>query len=413
MSETYSQSGYITQNRHSTAIPKGAVILILCIWIISPIIGSSILYIYIYYKIRTIKACVFASFFVGVTFGLLSYSAEQGGSLTCDLLRYRDQYITYVGRPYGELFSPNILFDSINWIFANYLTSEPRWIGFFWVTLSVFSYLTGCTLFITSVFKGRNDDVFFISGFACLAIIPFVIVNELLKQTAAVSLILLALALSFTGRKGVGILTLFSVLIHISSTVLFFPLLFWKCKFVHKWIYVIVPVSICIGMVNIIEVFDILFSKISIFKIIGLSAALENYASFDEWGGSKRFYISFGFYAAQLVYISLHCNKHLNGLNIILLLVFCIIMMNFSNNHNFARLVNTIYPFNALALIVGLYVSKGVSKRMLLAIFTTLCLFLSTVIQFRSNVANNYYMSYMNNDLLKIVTSNITDFLSL
>lgn len=400
-------------NEMIDARQKLAMAFFVMCWLLSPIAGALVLYVFCFLVIRNQRACVFSCIIVGLTLGLLSYCSQQGSMMACDIIRYRDQWETYIDRPYGEMFGPNILFDSINWFLANYLLSDSRWVGFFWVTISTSVYLSACTLMIFSVVRKKKDDIIFIAGITCLIIIPFTIINELLKQTVAVSFILMAISLSYLRRPGAVICIIVALLTHVTSTVLFFPIVFWRNKFVRKYIKVFTLVSIGLGMINIVMVMNTILAHIPIVRVMGLALALENYASFDSWGGSKRFYLGFAFFIFQLVYVFAHTYRMQRFINlrIILLLIFCTIMINFSNVHNFARLINTLYPFNALALIVGILESKSSSARLLLALVTGTSLFVSSLIQIHSNISHNYFVTYMNNDILQLLSSNIIDFL--
>lgn len=375
---------------------------------INPVIGALLIYFVAFYHFKSLKTCIFASLVVGFAFGCVAFNIDQGGSINCDIMRYRDQYITYVDRPYGNLFSPNILFDSVNWIMANYWSPNPRWIGFIWVTVSVGVYLSACTLFIFKFFGDAKDDIRVLLAFACLLIIPFVIVNELLKQTVACSFIYLSIALRYVGKKTLSwVVVILALLVHVTSTILFFPLLFWGNKFVTKHIRIIVLLCIALGMINIVKIMDMISGYFPILQLIGLSEALDAYASFNDWGGSKRFYLSFSFFILQILYIFGNNTKPIAKLSPLILLIFCVIMSNFSNNHNFARLINVLYPFNALMLLIGVYLTKRNINKVIVIFVTSFVLWTSSIIQFKSNIDNNYYVTYMNNDILKIVSSNI------
>lgn len=345
---------------------------------------------------------------------MIAFNVDQGSLTECDIMRYRAQYITFTGRPFGDLFSANILFDSINWFFANYISPNPRLVGSIWTFISTSIYLIACSIFIFSIFDRKKffkkKDLFVLLAISCIIIMPIVIVNELLKQTTAISLILLALSLSYSNRKFAWIPTGIALFVHFTSTILFWPLLFWKSRFVRRYWPLMIAISCCLGAIDIIKILNILLSRIPFFQLIGLAEALESYASFNQWGGSKRFYLSFLFFSIQLFYIA---KTHAHNKKIyfpMLALIFCIIVSNLSNNHNFARLVNNLYPFNALALIIGVYQTKKSLSKFAIISSTIFILFTSNIIQFYSNIENNYFVTYMGNDPVKILTSNLFDY---
>lgn len=381
----------------------------LLLWLFFPILVSLVLFVFsVYYcgKHR-MSLPVNVILLFAVSFGIVAFNAEQGSTIICDLIRYRDYYETVSDHSYGYGFSGNILFDSITWFLAHYITRNPRFVGFFWVTVSVFFFLLGARNLIYYYFK-NNNPLRTLCLYAIVLFIPFVMVFELLKQCVAMSMILYAISLTITGSKRGWIVVLCAFFIHIGSVALYFPLLFWKKRWIdnHKTLWL--TMSLIVGLIGIMTILSF-FNNIPIFQILSLSEKLQAYAEFDAWGGSKRFYVMLLFYALQVgfIYMCPEVNRPKGA--VFSVLVLCSLLLNVTSNHNLARMINVNYVFNSMAFIMGVAAMRRiVNKKMVI----TMCLFVllsSTIIQYTSNVANNYYLIYMNNSISDIFGSNIVE----
>ena len=111
-----------------------ALYFLLClVYLFLPLFGGIFLLIF---SLRFKKYLSVTLLFVSFSFSLLAFCADSSGLISTDLERYRAQYLTYVGSPFGWLFSVNIIFDSITWLFANYVSDNVRFVGMIWVFIS-------------------------------------------------------------------------------------------------------------------------------------------------------------------------------------------------------------------------------------------------------------------------------------
>ncbi len=379
------------------------------LWPFLPILVSVVLFAFsIYYcgkhgiSLPTGVILLFA-----VSFGIVAFNAEQGSTDACDLMRYRDYYETFGSHGYGYNFSGNVLFDTISWLLANYVTKNPRFVGFFWVSCGVFFLLTGARNLIYCYF-GKNSSLCSICLYAVVLFIPFVMIFELLKQCVAMSMILYAISLTIDGRKGGWIFVLCAFLIHLGSVALYFPLLFWRNSWVNSHKILLIGLSLLIGLIGIMTILS-LFNKVPLFYILGVSERLSSYTELEDWGGSKRFYVMLLFYALQVAFIYMCPKGNRPKGAIFSVLVLYSLLLNVTSNHNLARMINVNYPFNIMAFIMGIAAMRRISNK---KIVTAMCVFVflaSSITQYNSNVANNYYLIYMNNSLIDIFGTNIID----
>lgn len=406
---TLGNSVYLTKNNRQTPYSYRAILVFcfLTFWLLFPILASLISLVFgIYYYGREknhIPGFIFLLY--AFSLGIIAYNATQGSSAECDLMRYRDTYDAFANSDINFLISSNLLFDFTNWTFARYIIPEPRFVGFLWVFLSSFILLITSRNLIEYYFE-RNRDLMVVCMYCTILFIPFVMIFELLKQCAAYSLILYAINLSITNRKGVKWIVLCSLLIHPTSVLLLWPLLFWKSKWVNRHLILILCLSLIIGGIGLLKLVSSL-GNIPLFQLIGLSEKIKAYNGFDEWGGSIRYYFLSFFYALQVLFIYM-CpkNNRPKGATITVLLL-SVLLLNITENHNLARLINVLYPFNILAFILGIAAMKRANNRRIIISLCTLIFCTSNIIQYTSNVKNNYYLIYMDNSPSKIFGSNI------
>lgn len=376
------------------------------IWMLFPILVSLVgLTFGIYFYGQKKHFPNFLFFFYAISLGIIAFNATQGSPEECDLMRYRDTYDAFANSDIGFMISPNLIFDFTNWAFARYIISDPRFVGFIWVFFSSYILLIACRDLIEFYLRG-NRNLLIVCMYCSILFIPFVMIFELLKQCAAYSLILYAINLSITNRKGVKWIVLCALLIHLSSVLLLLPLVFWKFKWVNRHLIMILCFSLIIGGIGLLKLVSA-FGNMPLFQAIGLSEKINAYNGFDTWGGSKRYYFLLFFYAFQVLVIYMCPKKNRPKGAIISVLLLSVLLLNITENHNLARLINVFYPFNILSFILGIAAMRRVDNRKAIISLCILIFCSSNIIQYTSNVKNNYYLIYMDNSPARIFGSNI------
>ena len=343
---------------------------------------------------------------VSFTFSMLAFCADTGGSIPTDLNRYRDQYQVYADYPFGYMFDINILFNSITWFLAHYITAEERFVGMFWVFVSNLFLMLSIKR-IVDYFVVRKSKIQFFCYISTIFIVPLAIQNELLKQVSATCVVLYAVSILITNGKqsAANLLYVVSILIHPSSAIFFIFLLFIRKQWFQSHIGLLFACSLFLSQVNILRILSLLpFNGI-------FAERLEHYANFTEWGGSKRFYMVLIFYAFLVFRLLRYIKIEKYRVAIMALVtVLCVLLMNMANSHNFARFINTLYPFFAIVVTLSISVKKR-PIRSAYCNFIIVCLILSNCIQYYSNMQNNYYLTYMDNNIMQLIGASVKGFL--
>lgn len=385
-------------------------LFLIVIYFLFPLIGVFPL---LYYSLKK-HYCVFLTLLlVSFSFSLLAFCADSAGKIDTDIVRYRSQYDAFVYNSYGIGFSVNIVFDSISWLFAHYISNNVRTIGLVWVFVSNFFLMLSVRILLSLFVKGEDSIDHLKYYIAVILIVPLAMQSELLKQVTVMTMVLYAVCRSIAGRNRIvswcwAVIALF---VHPATAVCFFPLSFFRKQWFQDRIGLFFCFSLVLSQIDILAFASHIPFPVFIDNLLGLHDKIEHYSSFSSWGGSWRFYIVFFFYSCLVLNLLRAIKKpHFRDAIIALITVLCVLLINMSSNHNFARLTNTLYPFFVMALIVGTVIGR-IRKKELYCVVVGL-LMLSNIIQYSSNMSNEYYLTYMDNDYFRLFTSNVLDFLT-
>lgn len=388
-----------------------ALYFLLClVYLFLPLFGGIFLLIF---SLRFKKYLSVTLLFVSFSFSLLAFCADSSGLISTDLERYRAQYLTYVGSPFGWLFSVNIIFDSITWLFANYVSDNVRFVGMIWVFISNI-FLMFSVRKLLEYFIPYNWGVYLICYISVFLIIPLAMQNELLKQVSVFAIVLYILVRNLDLKK-MDVLSLclsaIALFIHPATALCLLPLCFFKNMWFQKKIALFLLISLVMSQIDILSLAMRIPLPDFLDNLLGLQEKIQAYSNFSDWGGSRRFYIVLLFYGFVVFNLRSFINdeKYRNAV-MALIIMLCILLINMSSNHNFARLTNTLYPFFIMAFIISVAVMKV--RGLFYYLFVLAALVLSNVIQYNSNMHNSYYLTYMHNDIVCLFTSTVFDYLN-
>jgi hypothetical protein len=346
---------------------------------------------------------------VSISFGLIAFTAESVSNKVTDIFRYQELYDSYSGSSFSDIGMKNPLFDSVNYILANYITGNSQFVGFFWITLT-YLFLLFSVIKISSKACRLDGDWVFLIIVASLTIIPFVWVTELIKQSISFSIFAYALSKKLSGEKNSYVFSLAALLLHIPVIILL-PIYFYDNKFIRKYI---VPIAIlCFGLsfFNILE----LLNPIADFKImdkIGLSERIKTYTGGYGFVMSKRFYLQLAFFVSQIILlIAFRFKKYDKTYLVLSILSLSMLLVNMGNPHNFVRLIYVYFPFYIFVLVFTISSMEKVINRVIVLCVTCSFYAISNAIMTYKFVNSTTYSNhYMDNDLIKILFSNVGQF---
>lgn len=353
---------------------------------------------------------------IALGFGLLGYTCEPGGSLPTDIVRYRIGYEASEGLDFASIIPVNYLFNVVNWLLVNHISNNSQAFGLFWCSIAYFFSLLTIDGLICKYLQKRGDlPVIFV--FLGLCIIPLTMMTELVKQAVCCSLISYGIVRKLTDKSYGWFFVLCGLLIHMSSVFIVLIYFFDKKPIYRLRWFILAFCSIFLFM----DVFKFiaLFSSVPLFQFLDIEDKLNAYSDFASFGGSRRYYILFGFYFLQCICCYLwntpevpRENRYVRMLAILSLSVLC---LNFSNNHNFARLLFLWFPFQLILLaplLDNVRVRIRQNRLLIFALFGSIY-FLGNIIMIKASLGNNgYTQKYMNGNLTRIVTSNVSQYLN-
>jgi hypothetical protein len=404
------------------------VILISAVWFFLPVLCIIPLFV-ILFKVKLKDAQqIFLLFLIALSFGLVAYTTKSVGVEETDIARYYNQYkIVAEVKGFSDfvlLFliedGTSLLFQLVTLGMSKVFPSNPQLLPLFWVTFSYFfTFLTikEGTYFIT----GRYSKLYVVIVIiAALGIITFFTVTEIIKQVSSVSLFSYALMLKVNGKRGAGLCLVLSVLIHLSSFFLVPVFVFFNRRKVFNYLPIISIVCLAVSFLNFNVVVAALYSAV-IGADSGIKARLEYYKDIETWSISFRFLMIFLIYILQiaLLYVDyfketdLQLKGRKKSLVTLQTLAFLFLFINRSNVHNFIRYTFCFFPFYALAYL-QLFYSRIRKKELVVLlsfigafyIFSNIKLLTSQTI-----VGGQYDNSYMDNDIVQILFSNVYLFL--
>jgi hypothetical protein len=364
---------------------------------------------------------------IAISFGLVAYTTRSTGTTDSDIARYTSlyKYIATVNTPNRIFISivfdgaNNILFYFVMFLMTRIFPANPQVLPLFWVSGTYFfSFLT--IKEYVQYFSLPRKKYILLLFFACMGIITFYTTTEIIKQTASVAIMGYAIILNLREKKAPLFFVIISVLTHFSSLLLL-PVYFF-CKRAQTVFYIPFIFFICL-IFSFFNFNILLYNLLSPFMKSGsdLLMRVQYYEDVETWTISLRFYAVFAMYFLLVGifywdYLNVANNeekKKKQSLLIVHSLAFFVLLVNRSNVHNFIRYVLGYFPFY-LAAVIQLFYTRiaRFDKTVVICLVLGFYLYSNVKMIIAQTTSSDYANSYMNNDLLKIATSNVVQFLN-
>ena len=365
-------------------------------------------------------------FLMAVSFGLIGYTTRSFGTTDSDIARYNALYLNLSNIETTKQFffvfvidgSNNVLFYLITYLMAQIFPGNPQVLPLFWVTATYFfSFLVLKEL--VQYFSLSRKQYILLLFFSCVGLITFYTTTEIIKQTASVSIMCYAIILKVKNKKRSLLMAVISILVHFSSFLILPVFLFCKKQKLVTYLPFIFVACLALSFFN----FNILlYSILSLFLHTGsdLLMRVQNYENVETWTISFRFYAVFAMYFFLVIIFYWDYFKIQNeeekvkkrSLLIIHCLAFFTLLINLNNVHNFIRYVLGYFPFY-MAAVAQLFYTRIMKfdKAMLITLVISFYLYSNIKMLIAQTEGPTYANSYMNNDLPKIISSNVIQFL--
>ncbi len=402
------------------------VLFFSAVWFICPIpcIFLFTLFLYKFQFSKQVETCLLL--FIAISFGLIAYTTQSIGERPSDITRYNFiySYISTVDSVQSFLISfvidggNNVLFYLITFLMTRVFPNNPQVLPLFWVSVTYFF----CFITIRQCaryFKLARQTYITLIFISFTGIITFYTTTEVIKQTASISIFMYALMLKLQRKKGALLILMVSVLVHFSSMLLA-PIYFICNRYkVVRYLPAFLVVCIALSFFN----FNVLlYNILSLFlgSKSDLLMRIQTYEDVETWTISIRFYALFAVYLLLVAilywdyYITQNQHEKNNKKSLLIVHCFaaCLLLINRGNVHNFIRYILGYFPFYIVlvAQLFNMRIAKF-DKKLLLAFVFAFYFFSNIKMISAQTTSLDYGNSYMNNDIVKLFSSNVIQYL--
>lgn len=296
------------------------------------------------------------------------------------------------------------LFSLIN-AYIYMITGNVQYISLLWIFLLYYLILKSILNIIE--YKNKNlcgNQVYYlVTAMSCFMI--FTQVTEIMKQAVVAGLFFYSFTSLINGRKRISVVAyLMSFGIH--PTAFFYAPLYTAPFFKSKNVLVVlVIISFLFRVFNLMEFVMMVSQNIPFLSSINEIAEGYNEQHIENFFRSDSFYfaVSFIIYFATVMYAFIRDKENSILLRICMLMVI-ILNLNYSNSHNFTRMMLMLFPFYII-IYMELFKHVGIDSivRRLFVILIGIC---SLYIQYGRLYGGGIYVtSFMDNSITKIVFS--------
>lgn len=100
-----------------------------------------------------------------------------------------------------------------------------------------------------------------------------------------------------------------------------------------------------------------------------------------------------------------------NDLSILGILIISVLLFNMSNQHDFARLIIILFPFQILVTLFDIKAFNKVNdKKIVIALLFSFYLISNSIYTYKQLNSDESRQSYMDNNWIRILTSNVSNF---
>jgi len=312
---------------------------------------------------------------------------------------FKSDYLVFL------LLSKHPLGDTINELIY-IITRDVRFVSFFWIfLLFLFTFLAInnlCKYEKTPIIK-KNLPFIIILTITCF--INFAQVCELVKQGVVTAMVFYAYTCFLLGDKKRAFIVYFiSIGIHFS--VLFFLPLFLVNYISTNKLLIITIISFLFQTFNLMEFVAELMSRIpgigTLFLLGHLSESAQSFSEgVENFFKSNSTFFIFIFTHFVLVVFSLVLFKKNEWVKACLLMI-CILNLNYTNDHNYTRMLTMLFPFDIMACCQIMQMKQKVFSRLLM-LFLIVGTFVINYTLFNARVNPEYGTAFLDGNYLNIL----------
>jgi hypothetical protein len=395
-------------------------LLITLVWAVFPVLSVFLIFFLIYKLNRQSYSLNYLCLLIAVTIGLIAYTGQWiGTGEPTDLTRYTTQFQTFTEiKTASQFFITAILtdggvylvFEFFTLLLAKIFPHNPQVLPFFWVGTAYFFMLLGLTE-LAQYQKTFSKKIFIILALLCLFGTTFFTLEvELIKQSSSTGIAAYAIFRKLNGKKYCWWIFIAALLVH-TSVIIFLPMMWlMEKKVVTKYHLLLIGGALLMSFVDLNKLLSLVGSG-------GLAEKAAFYAKVSNWQITKINYLMFtlfGLFTLVCVWErsrNKQMDEYRRQLFNVCIMSFCFLVIQFSSIHNFVRYTYLYSPFYVLSFFFLLISSmKRKEKVTIVTAYFAFMVFINfsyLMIYLNSDYTNQY----MDNSVVKLLTSNVYMFL--
>lgn len=264
-------------------------------------------------------------------------------------------------------------------------------------------------------FEFGNRKIYMVIVSAMICFVIFVETMETMKQALATSITLYSFSCYLQGKRLKCIIVfILSLGVHFSS--LFMLPLFFAKSIKSFYVYIILVISFLLRNINLMELSASILNRLGIFSSVASLADAYTEQNFNNFFSDAPYFL-FTFWLLCFIILlnRLFVSKDNDIIDKACVLFIIVLNLNYSNNHNFTRLLLFSFPIYILIFMNVLCNLKQMFTRKILILFilsiTFFLHFWFSLGRFGTDVSK-YQTSFMDNSITKIITSPLYSYLN-
>ena len=406
-------------NKVSNLTDYFVILGIIIIWFVLPVPTMISMLVSLYFSSIFLRHRKILYLLISLTFALLAYTQESINDT--DIVRYYSTFISYENAELSNIIFYNVLRDKMYYVFnpvSIFIVSvfgDVQFFSLFWIFIVYFLYFLGIENYCIyrKIELSRNQLLLFVF-ISIFGFILFTQVSEIIKQAVATSVFFYGFSLFLLKKRISALIVLvISIGIH-SSVLLLLPILFYKCLN-FKIARILLLGAIIMSFFNIMQL------TANILPQAGVLALLQEKAlSYTEqmWSNSSlvRYDLLMLISFLMLIFLKKSNNEYAKNKAIFIPYMYlCLILANRNVTHNYIRYVNMSYVVYAM-LFLEYMNTRRILVKDFKAYFELLLIVAFLVanlhMTYYRTVGGSYLSSYMDNSLIKILSSSVYSYLS-
>lgn len=394
---------------------KTYIIILSLFWIISPYGFIFAFLLLVNQKMVSLSSLKYFDVLISLSFALLAFTQKSHAIDDTDVIRYYESCRVFLNASWDViplLLSEEILtytFTLVNAVIV-IIFRDVQLISLFWVWIIYYFYfLSFEKIFANEDIPLTRTNLFLYYLFSLFGAILFVKVTDTIKSAAAISVFFYLLISFIYGAKKWKLLLGVWITVGIHSMVLMLlPLFLYKrvtLRFLIFTLFGVILLSPVINLMNILSLFPIN----DVFMLL-LQEKVAVYAT-DQEGVTKRYIVISIITLLYALFLNKQKQFSKEDKYVNIIFIYLLIMwLCFNNATAFVRMVNFAHFIYTFELIFLLKYMRKKSPQFVLFIF----FFLITNFQMTlgRTITGAYRSSYMDNSIVKILTSSVFDYLS-